>query len=79
MDREFFTFSPIKALRPLFKWPGGARIALWVVPNIEHYAKYLPGPVRVRNPWPRSCRIPTFSATRCASTATALASGACST
>src|SRR5258708_13176843 len=51
MDREFFTFSPIKA-RPLFKWPGGARIALWVVPNIEHY-EYLPGPVRVRNPWPR--------------------------
>jgi len=24
VDREFFTFSPIKA-RPLFKWPGGAR------------------------------------------------------
>ena len=51
MDREFFTFSPINA-RPVFKWPGGARIALWVVPNIEHY-EYLPGPVRVRDPWPR--------------------------
>ena len=51
MDREFFTYSPITA-RPLFKWPGGARIALWVVPNIEHY-EYLPGPTRMRNPWPR--------------------------
>lgn len=33
-------------------WPHGARIALWVAPNIEHY-EYLPQVVRVRNPWPR--------------------------
>ena len=33
-------------------WPGGARLALWVVPNIEHY-EYLPQQVRVRDPWPR--------------------------
>ena len=33
-------------------WPNGARIALWVAPNIEHY-EYLPEVVRVRNPWPR--------------------------
>lgn len=33
-------------------WPSGARIALWVAPNIEHY-EYLPAVVRVRNPWPR--------------------------
>jgi allantoinase len=33
-------------------WPDGARIALWVAPNIEHY-EYLPQQVRVRNPWPR--------------------------
>ncbi|MFC7408071.1 MULTISPECIES: polysaccharide deacetylase family protein [Hydrogenophaga] len=33
-------------------WPQGARIALWVAPNIEHY-EYLPQVVRVRNPWPR--------------------------
>ena len=51
MDREFFSYSPIAA-RPRFKWPGNARVALWVVPNIEHY-EYLPGPTRVRNPWPR--------------------------
>lgn len=23
------------------RWPGGARVALWVAPNIEHY-EYLP-------------------------------------
>jgi allantoinase len=51
MDREFFSWSPITR-RPAWHLPGGARVALWVVPNIEHY-EYLPGPVRVRNPWPR--------------------------
>ncbi len=35
------------------RWPGGARLALWVCPNIEHY-EFEPGPVRVRDPWPRS-------------------------
>lgn len=39
--------------RPPLRWPGGARVALWVCPNIEHY-EYLPGPVRVRDPWPRT-------------------------
>jgi allantoinase len=38
--------------RPPIVWPGGARLALWVAPNIEHY-EYLPGVVRVRDPWPR--------------------------
>ncbi len=44
-------YSPI-VTRPDFVWPGGARVALWVVPNVEHY-EYLPdaGP---RNPWPRT-------------------------
>ena len=23
--------------RPAVRWPGGARVAVWVVPNIEHY------------------------------------------
>ena len=39
--------------RPPLRWPGGARLALWVVPNIEHY-EYLPSTHQVRNPWPRS-------------------------
>jgi allantoinase len=44
-------YSPITA-RPRLAWPGGARIAVWVVPNIEHY-EYLPAKTRVRDPWPR--------------------------
>lgn len=38
--------------RSALRWPGGARLAVWVAPNIEHY-EYLPEQVRVRNPWPR--------------------------
>jgi allantoinase len=45
-------YSPILQ-RPRLLWPNGARLALWVVPNIEHY-EYLPKFVRRRDPWPRS-------------------------
>jgi peptidoglycan/xylan/chitin deacetylase (PgdA/CDA1 family) len=45
-------YSPIVA-RPRLAWPGGARIALWVVPNLEHY-EYLPRPGQLRDPWPRT-------------------------
>jgi allantoinase len=38
--------------RPPLRWPGGARVALWVAPNIEHY-EFLPEKIRVRDPWPR--------------------------
>jgi peptidoglycan/xylan/chitin deacetylase (PgdA/CDA1 family) len=38
--------------RPLLRWPGDAKIALWVAPNIEHY-EYLPPPGNGRDPWPR--------------------------
>jgi peptidoglycan/xylan/chitin deacetylase (PgdA/CDA1 family) len=38
--------------RPTGRWPNGARTALWIAPNIEHY-EYLPEHIRVRNPWPR--------------------------
>jgi peptidoglycan/xylan/chitin deacetylase (PgdA/CDA1 family) len=44
-------YSPI-VTRPPLAWPGGARVALWVVPNIEHY-EYLPAK-GVRDPWPRT-------------------------
>lgn len=38
--------------RPIIRWPGGARIALWVAPNIEFYE--LDPPVNpARKPWPR--------------------------
>lgn len=52
MEPDRYSYSPIVA-RPRIQWPGGARVALWVVPNIEHY-EYLPAWVRTRNPWPRS-------------------------
>lgn len=48
-DRIAYSAAPER--QPL-RWPGGARVALWVVPNIEHY-EYLPQQVRVRDPWPR--------------------------
>ncbi len=51
MERDRVTFSPITG-RPRITWPGGARVALWVCPNLEHY-EFLPDPVRVRDPWPR--------------------------
>jgi allantoinase len=47
-----YSYSPIVD-RPRLELPNGARAAVWVVPNIEHY-EYLPAEVRVRNPWPRT-------------------------
>ena len=44
-------YSPIIE-RPAIKWPNGARVALWIAPNIEHY-EYLPDFDGVRTPWPR--------------------------
>src|SRR5688572_30696372 len=35
-----FDYLPIVE-RPLIKWPNGARVALWVAPNVEFY-EYLP-------------------------------------
>ncbi len=45
-------YLPI-ADRPRISWPNGARVALWVAPNVEHY-EYLPPRDPGRNPWPRS-------------------------
>jgi allantoinase len=39
--------------RPRITWPGNARVALWIAPNVEHY-EYLPPRDPQRNPWPRS-------------------------
>lgn len=49
-ERIAYSAAPQRA--PL-KWPGGARVALWVAPNIEHY-EFLPEKIRVRDPWPRT-------------------------
>ena len=47
-----FPYSPLPE-RPRLEWPDGARVALWVLPNIEHY-EYRPELVNVRDPWPRA-------------------------
>jgi allantoinase len=52
MEPEIVPYLPITH-RPHLVWPNGARLALWVVPNIEHY-EYIPAFVRTRDPWPRS-------------------------
>jgi len=52
VDRDLVPYSPILH-RPRLAWPNGARVALWVCPNIEHY-EWLPKFVRTRDPWPRS-------------------------
>jgi allantoinase len=46
---SLFPYTPIVD-RPQIKWPGGARVAVWVVPNIEHFHFELgPGVPDVRN------------------------------
>lgn len=52
MDPNLVTYSPILN-RPQLRWPNGARVAVWIVPNIEHY-EYQPKYQRIRDPWPRS-------------------------
>ena len=45
-------YSPIFD-RPPIRWPGGARVAFWVSPNIEHY-EFEPTIEGKANPWPRT-------------------------
>jgi len=52
MQSDPAAYSPILH-RPPLVWPNGARVALWICPNIEHY-EFLPKFQRVRDPWPRS-------------------------
>lgn len=42
MDHSRFDYSPIIKRKPI-KWPNGARVAVWVIPNIEHYEFDIPG------------------------------------
>mgnify|MGYP000287754666 CR=1 FL=1 len=52
MIPERVPYQPITEQRPL-KLPGGARVAVWVVPNVEHY-EFLPPTHQPRDPWPRT-------------------------
>ena len=38
-DHDPFPFFPYQAIvdRPPMRWPNGARVAVWVIPNIEHF------------------------------------------
>ena len=51
MEHDRIPYSPIVG-RPPLAWPDGARVAVWVAPNIEHY-EYLPPRTGPRDPWPR--------------------------
>jgi len=51
VEPDRIAYSPINR-RPRLQWPHGARVALWVVPNVEHY-EYLPRAGQKSDPWPR--------------------------
>lgn len=50
-DPELYGYLPYRN-RPKITWPNGARIAVWIAPNIEFY-EMNPEPNPVRAPWPR--------------------------
>ncbi len=52
LEPDRFDYLPITE-RPIIKWPNGARVALWVVPNVEHL-EFLPPRCDFRDPWPRT-------------------------
>ncbi len=50
-DPGLYDYLPYRD-RPAIRWPGGARVALWIAPNIEFY-EYDPPANPHRKPWPR--------------------------
>lgn len=49
--QDWVRYMPAPRSAPL-RWPGGARVALWVCPNVLHY-EYLPPPDPWINAWAR--------------------------
>ena len=47
--RDRVSYSAMPDRSPI-EWPGGARVALWISPNVEHY-QYLPDPNPQRDPY----------------------------
>ncbi len=45
-------YTPAAARRPRLQWPGGARLAVWIAPNIEFY-EYLPARYPFRDQFSR--------------------------
>jgi allantoinase len=62
--------------RPKLTWPGGARVALWVNPNIEFFGldDVMPGNLNERVPREHA-KVPNVRNWRCGITATGSASG----
>ena len=50
-DPKSYGYAPYQD-RPRITWPGGARIAFWVAPNIEFY-ELAPPPSPTRTVWYR--------------------------
>jgi peptidoglycan/xylan/chitin deacetylase (PgdA/CDA1 family) len=51
-ELDYIRYSPIVD-RPPVKWPDGARVALWLAPNLEFY-EYQPARNRYADQWPRT-------------------------
>ena len=49
--QDFVRYAPVTT-RPKVSWPGGKRLAFWIVPNIEFY-EYTPPPAIGRETWDR--------------------------
>jgi peptidoglycan/xylan/chitin deacetylase (PgdA/CDA1 family) len=49
--RDFVQYAPVTS-RPPVRWPGGKRLAVWIVPNVEFY-EYTPPPAIGRETWDR--------------------------
>jgi peptidoglycan/xylan/chitin deacetylase (PgdA/CDA1 family) len=56
---RYLTYSPIVD-RPPIRWPNDARVAFWVVPNVEFY-EWDPPPNAYRNAWPRHPYVKGYS------------------
>ena len=52
MEPDRVAYSPIIE-RPRLHWPKNARLALWIVPNVEFFEFLPPGPAAQRDPYPR--------------------------
>jgi allantoinase len=50
-DRDWSPYSAIVD-RPVIRWPGGARVALWLCPNVLHY-EFMPPHNAWLDPWAR--------------------------
>ncbi len=51
MENERYAFWPLPE-RPAIEWPNGARVAFWVIPNIEHFRFDRPFMAGVAGPMP---------------------------